>query len=270
MLPSIMAQPPYVVITIEPTFRITDWNGRAIEAAQSRGNVVAVADFSDNLMRLESALWPTAAVLQKLCRNPRHEEAFDGQARQLLTERLGFYSDLQSLHSEDAITWSFFGTLSMASPVKRTAFLNWLLKRIELPANEKDCTIELWRRIPHPDTQGMGGPEIDFFVQGDRTIIVGEAKWRSGEGSGQGLCGNKSQLQLRREFCDGVARHIFREFRFVIVNVVWHSPFVTDSPCDSPITMRTIAWSDLASWSEHPNTTEFRLYYEWKQRWSKK
>jgi len=65
MLPSIMAQPPYVVIPIEPTFRITDWNGRAIEAAQSRGNVVAVADFSDNLMRLESALWPTAAVLQK-------------------------------------------------------------------------------------------------------------------------------------------------------------------------------------------------------------
>jgi len=132
-----MAQPPYVVIPIEPTFRITDWNGRAIEAAQSRGNVVAVADFSDNLMRLESALWPTAAVLQKLCRNPRHEEAFDGQARQLLTERLGFYSDLQSLHSEDAITWSFFGTLSMASPVKRTAFLNWLLKRIELPAERK-------------------------------------------------------------------------------------------------------------------------------------
>ena len=33
----------------------------------------------------------------------------------------------------------------------------------------------------------MGGPEIDFFVQGDRTIVVGEAKWRSGEGSGQGL-----------------------------------------------------------------------------------
>src|SRR2546422_1672609 len=87
----------------------------------------------------------------------------------------------------------------MASPVKRTAFLNWLLKRIELPANEKDCTIELWRRIPHPDTQGMGGPEIDFFVQGDRTIIVGEAKWRSGEGSGQGLSGNKSQLQRSEE-----------------------------------------------------------------------
>src|SRR5207237_2524301 len=49
--------------------------------------------------------------------------------------------------------------LSMASPVKRTAFLNWLLKRIELPANE-DCTVEVWRRIPHPDTQVLGGVEI--------------------------------------------------------------------------------------------------------------
>src|SRR5438132_1290909 len=99
MLPSIMAQPPYVVIPIEPTFRITDWNGRAIEAAQSRGNVVAVADFSDNLMRLESALWPTAAVLPKLCRNPRHEETFDVHARQLLTQRLGFYSYLVTNHN---------------------------------------------------------------------------------------------------------------------------------------------------------------------------
>src|SRR5207244_12251481 len=134
---------------------------------------------------------PTATVLKKLCRNPRHEESFDGQARELLTERLGFYSDLQSLHSEDAITWSFFGTLSMASPVKRTAFLNWLLKQIELPANEKDCTSELWRRIPHPDTQGMSGPEMDFFVQGYRTMIVDGSKWRVGQGSAPGLSGSQ-------------------------------------------------------------------------------
>jgi hypothetical protein len=105
------------------------------------------------------------------------------------------------------------GTLSAATLLVRTAFLNWLLKRIGLTANEKDCSIELWRRIPHPDTQGMGGPEIDFLLQGDRTIVFGEAKWRSGEGSGQGVSGTKSQLQLRREFCDGIARAIFGELR---------------------------------------------------------
>src|SRR5438445_13823361 len=116
-----------------------------VEQLRLRRAAVTLWRLRISLTRLESALWPTAAVLQKLWRNPRHEEAFDGQARQLLTARLGFYSDLESLHREDAITWSFFGTLSMPSPVKRTAFLNWLLKRIELPANEKDATIELRR-----------------------------------------------------------------------------------------------------------------------------
>jgi hypothetical protein len=162
------------------------------------------------------------------------------------------------------------GTLSAATLLVRTAFLNWLLKRIGLTANEKDCSIELWRRIPHPDTQGMGGPEIDFLLQGDRTIVFGEAKWRSGEGSGQGVSGTKSQLQLRREFCDGIARAIFGELRFVVVSVVWHSPFASDSPCDAAVAMRSVTWADLASWSGHPRATEFRLYYEWKQRWSKK
>ena len=26
---------------------------------------------------------------------------------------------------------------------------------------------------------------------------------------------------------------------------------------------------DLAGWPEHPCATEFQVYYEWKQRWSK-
>ncbi len=26
-------------------------------------------------------------------------------------------------------------------------------------------------RVPHPDTQGMGGPEIDFFIQGDGRLF---------------------------------------------------------------------------------------------------
>src|SRR5436190_43834 len=131
-----MAQVPFRGFPIQPTFQITGWNGRSIEAAQSRGNVVAVADFSDNLMRVDSLPWPTPSVAQKLCRNIGHEEAFDAEARQLLTRQLGFYSDLQSLHSEDAISWSYFGTLAASTPFVRTAFLNWLLQRIGLSANE--------------------------------------------------------------------------------------------------------------------------------------
>lgn len=45
---------------VESTFQISDWNGVTIEAAQSRGHVVAVADFSNNMMRSTKPRWPTA------------------------------------------------------------------------------------------------------------------------------------------------------------------------------------------------------------------
>ena len=241
-----------------------------IQVARSRGNVIAVEDFSDNLMRVESGPWPPAAIVQKLCASSRHAGAFDGEARQLLTRKLGFYSDLQSLHSEDAITWSYFGILSAVNTTVRISFLNWLLHHIGLPAAEKACSMDLWRRIPHPDTQGMGGPEIDFLLQGDRTVILGEAKWRSGEGSGQGVTGMKSQLQLRREFCDGMARAILGPLRFVVLGVVRDCPLAADTAAEAVTAVRSITWTSLATWSEHPRAAEFSRYHEWKTHWSKR
>jgi hypothetical protein len=176
---------PFRVWPTSPTFEIANWNGRTVQAAQSRGNVVALVDFSENLMQVDDLPWPPPAIVQKLFRS-LHETAFLEEARLLLTRKLGFYTNLQSLHSEDAITWSFFGPL-IAAPVQvRTDFLNWLLRYVGLRADEKSCAIEIWRRIPRPDTRGMGGPEIDFLIQGSNTILVGEAKWPRGKARAKG------------------------------------------------------------------------------------
>jgi hypothetical protein len=80
---------------------------------------------------------------------------------------------------------------------------------------------------------------------------------------------NKSQLQLRREFCGGIARAIFGGRQFAVISVVRRSPLTADSTSDAAVTMQTITWEDLATWSDHPHAPEFRRYYEWKQRWSK-
>jgi hypothetical protein len=270
MLRTAMAQTPFVAHPVQPTFWITDWNGRSIQAAQSRGGVIAVADFSDNLMRADS-LWPSAAVVQKSYRDKNHETAFSEDALKVLTRRLGFYTNLQSLHSEDAITWSFFGTLAAAPPLTRVTFLNWLLSHIGLRANEENCAIDLWRRIPHPDTQGgMGGPEIDCMLLGSHSVLFGESKWRSPEGRLQGLNLDKTQLQLRKEFCEGIAQRIFGERQLVVLSVFWRSPLPIDLLCGGVATVRSISWEDLANYSGHPSATEFHRYYEWKQRWSKK
>lgn len=43
-----------------------DWNERDIEVARSKGGVIAVADVSDNLIRVSEVPWPPPAVVQKL------------------------------------------------------------------------------------------------------------------------------------------------------------------------------------------------------------
>lgn len=192
---------------------VLDWNDRPVVAVRSKGGVVALAKADDQLLKPDGIPWPPAPVVQKLYRS-RQQLAFDGQAQDVLTARLGYYCDLQSLHSEDALTWNVFEAFVSAPESEGVRFGNWLLGQLEPdPEPYHTCEIDLWRRIPHPDSLVPGGPEIDFLVVGDRCVIFGEAKWRSAERKGQGLQGNKTQLQLRSEFLSQYGRQIYGDRR---------------------------------------------------------
>src|SRR4051812_34726989 len=146
--------------------------------------------------------WPPPPVIQKLYES-RQARAFAPEELRAATARLGFYSDLQSLNSEDAVTWSYFGPFLAETFAERAAFANWLVDRVglsELRRSER-CQLDLWRRIPHPDrTTSSGGPELDVVLDADTVVVFVEAKWRSKEATNQGITGTKSQLQLRRDF----------------------------------------------------------------------
>src|SRR5262249_55105124 len=144
---------------------IDDWNGRQIELAESRGGVRAVVCYSDNLIRCGACPWPPPEIVQKLHQS-KHQGDFSGADRVAAIRDLSFYADLQSLHSEDAITWSTFGPLIYGASALRCSFVRSLFGLICIPVEEVDqCVIWLWRRIAHPDTLVSGGPEIDFGIQ---------------------------------------------------------------------------------------------------------
>jgi hypothetical protein len=72
---------------------VWSWDGkRRVEAAWSKGKsgVMALSDFSDNLIRDDRLPWPTPAVLQKLFHSGTIED-FDDEARQVLERKLGYY-----------------------------------------------------------------------------------------------------------------------------------------------------------------------------------
>ena len=177
-----------------------DWNGRAVPVAHSKGGVKAVSHPYDNLVRTGIANWPPPEIVQKLYKSMQ-SRAFDGKDLDVATSGLGYYCDLQSLHSEDAITWSVFGTISRSPQNILETWLRDLFRLIDLP--DSDCAnaeIFLWRRIPHPDTLVSGGPEIDVGITTSNTVILCEAKWLSGIGAAQGKARDKDQIQLRGEF----------------------------------------------------------------------
>lgn len=212
--------------------------------------MVALARVADNLIPVDH--WPPAAIVQKLYRS-NHARAFDDAAREIVERDLGYYCDLQSMHSEDAITWSYFGPIAGEPAATRASLLRWLARSVGMTGGDETCSISLWRRIPHPDTLVSGGPELDVLLVGDRNVLAIEAKWRSSEGLGQGKERNKGQMQLRKEFFETYGHKMFGERDFGVVGVAWRS--------EAP---DWLTWEGLCGWEEHPRLAEYARYYDWK------
>jgi hypothetical protein len=250
---------------------LKDWCGREVAAARSSGGVIALANPWENLMRTGVAPWPTPELIQKVYQS-RQARAFKGRELEVATQTLGFYSDLQSIHSEDAITWSMFGPVAHAEPEIRARFADDLLRHLEIKATVRNATLWLWRRLPHPDTLVPGGPEIDFGVQTDDVFLLGEAKWRSSVGAAQGVGRNKDQLTLRREFCEKYGRHLLPQVkRFVVLGVSRTGGLLSHGDTESGgvyLHSRDSTWKGLARLDSNPLARELRDYLRWKEQLS--
>lgn len=243
-----------------------DWNGREIRCAYSQGGVTVVAHPFDNLISTGCCPWPTPEVLQKLYRSPQ-VRAFSHDQLAVCTSGLGFYCDLQSLHSEDAITWSVFGTAARSLRAQRAAWLAELLTMVDLPGvRTEDAEIFLWRRIPHPDTLGPGGPEIDVGISAANALILIEAKWLSGVGAAQGEKKDKDQIQLRGEFLKKYASRLFSKCSEPAVVGISLSPEPFADTTPESVAFRSATWEQVCSLATHPLDEELRRYFAWKRR----
>ena len=185
-------------------------------------------------------------------------------------KHLGHYSDLQSIHSEDALTWSVFGTVAHSDKSTKKSYVSDILKLINIDYKSvTDCHMWLWRRIPHPDTLVSGGPEIDFGIQTEKTIVFGEAKWRSRIGGSQGKKKDKDQLLLRIEFFEKYSQFLYPNIKNRIVLLVSltgaSEPKFRNKPGGNDIRCVEISWDDLCKIDSHPLAEEVQRYLAWKK-----
>ena len=247
--------------------RIKDCHGNSIEVARSKGGVLAVADPWNNVIRTGVRPWPPPELIQKVYESSQ-VRAYSGSELALATAKLGFYSDLQSLHSEDAITWSIFGPVAYADTLIRSAFVKDFLASIGVHGSSSNASVWLWRRIPHPDDLVPGGPEIDFGIQTDEVFLLGESKWRSPIAEAQGVSHNKTQMQLREEFCEKYGPRPLSGVRhFVVLGLGCKTGMVSrgDREIDgATLHARDTTWEAVARMASHPCAEEVQNYLLWK------
>lgn len=242
-----------------------DWNRKEIASTRSKGGVIAVAHPFDNLIHTGCCPWPSPEILQKLYRS-RQARAFSKEALAICTSGIGYYCDLQSLHSEDAITWSVFGTVAQASQADLGPWFADLCAVLNLPGIQtQEAKVFLWRRIPHPETQGSTGPEIDVGISTENAFILGEAKWKARIATGQGKEKDKDQIQLRGEFLANYGAKLFpNHFRFAVFGISLAPDRIVDTTPPG-VPFRSITWSDVCKLDSHPLADEVRRYFSWKK-----
>ena len=101
---------------------LRDWKGhRSLRGVYSQSDVLRFERFDAQLFRVAGIVWPPAPIVQKLIKSNHTPHEHDS----LLTHHLGYYCDLQSINSEDALTWNYFGPLMYAQPHERVQFAWW-------------------------------------------------------------------------------------------------------------------------------------------------
>jgi hypothetical protein len=255
------------------SMKMLDWNGYEMEVAESRDRVQAACYHHRNLIQSACAVLEPAEVIQKLVRS-RHARDFGWEERKKLKQGLGYYCDLQSLHSEDAITWSVFGTVAHCEEAIRVRWTRELFSALGLKSQTPEHSeITLWRRVPHPEVLTDKGPEIDFSVITEDTILLAENKWTAKIDRHQGRNRDKDQIEMRLEFLKRYGQTISYlnresqkpEFKNQVVLLVTIDPHpIEDKWLQEGIEMRSTTWEQVCSLESHPFADEVGRYYRWK------
>ena len=209
--------------------------------------------------------WPPPEITQKLYQS-RQARAFVTDL-QRVQAKLGYYCDLQSIHAEDAMTWSVFGPLVYSDAVQKSEFAKWLFTTVGVPSRTDPAHLWLWRRLPHPDTLAPGGPEIDFGVQTSSTLLLGESKWRSGLGQRQGKNHDKDQMDIRLELVRKYGRVLFPTVENFVLLFVSPEDSELKGEIDTHgvrIFLRHCRWVTLCEYPDHPASRELQAYLRWK------
>lgn len=224
------------------------------------GTTKAYKSLKDNILLPNNCKYPPLEITSKIVES-QHSGVFTIADLEELQAEFGFYTDLQSDNSEDAVTWSYFGYLSKMNSDVRLDFLNSLVDHLnkmqeEKIENQNECEIKLWHRFAHPQKpSSSNGPELDALIFGNSVMLLIECKWNAKIGKGQGINNDLDQLEIRKQWIEKLGEKMFPSIKKKILLVVREKnkhKYLSDE-------YLVITWEELSNLNI-PHQSEFQKY----------
>jgi hypothetical protein len=255
---------------------IRDWNDVPLAVRFSRGasRVPYVEGWRRNVVGLQNGQAHPDWLERQVRTYTARRGWFDDADADALSAELGRISKFQSLRSEDALTWSWFGTLTMVSAERRQEVIQWMYDALDLRLHaSRDVQLRQWERVMHPNARSPNGPEIDAIIDDPgAALIYVEAKWRADLGTGRGASIDKpdDQIVLRRDSMRKDPALRGDERTLVVLGVTpvdtGVDAYAERDPSLRPVSVHWLTWQSLATCSAHPHAVELQRYLDWRDK----
>jgi hypothetical protein len=251
---------------------IPGWRTDQVEVVRSPSGTIALVDYRDNFRVGHLEPWPPPEIAQKLFQSQKMD-FFPPEGHAALQGCLGHYCDLQSINSEDALTWNVFGHAAHADPDRKALFARSVLAQLGLEERGRTAQIWVWRRLPHPETLGGNGPELDFGISYGSTLVLGENKWHGSVSQGQGLLKDQDQIQIRMAFLKRAGRFLFPSVeRFIVLGVSIAGDLLeagTTQLDGLEVRSANLTWDSLVGGLDDQGHGDLQDYLSWKKTYGR-
>lgn len=247
--------------------KLQDWNGRYVGAECSRCGITAVHDLADNLVGVDGGSLP--AEITRRLRPATEPPRFDWIAMEKLSEKLGFYSDMQSLQCVDPLVWSVFGTAKASRGSDRSAWIEELLSRLGVSYKTPEpVEISIWKTLNRCGDGDSTTLENSASVITGNSAVFFEASWIPGHEEVASETGLSERLRKKLSFlgdlCGGGTQRNGDQTLLVLLSLQG-DPSIRPGRYEG-VELRRMSWQYLVSLGSHPSHDEINRYYDWKLR----
>lgn len=251
--------------------QVNDWNGKEIEVCYSANTqIFATLHPNQNIVSMRDNAFQSPELKRKYAISC--EDSNFGKSS-ILSNRnwsLGYYCELQSILSPQAIAWSVFGSISHATSIVQRNWMMDFFSSINLEEPDvNDAQFFFWRKLLDAKKATKPSPEIDIMITTPNSLNMVLCYWNINASNTQTNLIKERILELDECLYEMNPSHLANE-RTLNLIVIDQNTHLQEADLQNQLNHKfsTTTWQTICNFKSHPSYREIQRYYDWKSKHS--